>query len=276
MSFTFHTDDGEDLVHSQIVSPGHDLLKLSDGDRFTGDPATSCLDDYAPADFLQEATENFIRINSFEPWKRAELRADPEFVQLAAKCGWRLDDDDMMAEVRPPMPPADTPPSQAPDTGVTPTPRPQPRSDLVYGTVTSFQAVPAGSEIEVSYTFATDDGQDLEVSHTVSPGDDFVRALEASPASSRPRIRPVRGSLRLAVRRRHAGRGAAFAAGRDPLSRTSGRVSCPSLDAGPGVPRERPDRRCVRDAGPAAVLEAAAYKARKAAEHARIGFSAGG
>lgn len=58
------------------------------------------------------------------------------------------------------------------------TPRSEPRDDLLYGTVRNYRAEQAGDGFDVYFTFATDDGQDIEVHDHVQAGDETLKVAD--------------------------------------------------------------------------------------------------
>jgi hypothetical protein len=65
--------------------------------------------------------------------------------------------------------------ARVPESPVTATPRPEPRDDVLYGTVSGYRSSPAADGTQVRFTFVTDDGQDIEVSSTVPERDDVLQ-----------------------------------------------------------------------------------------------------
>jgi hypothetical protein len=65
--------------------------------------------------------------------------------------------------------------ARVPESPVTATPRPEPRDDVLYGTVSKYRFSPAADGTQVAFTFVTDDGQDIEVSSTVPEGDSVLQ-----------------------------------------------------------------------------------------------------
>lgn len=97
VTFTFVTNDGQDIEVSSIVPGGDDVLQ--NGDRFTADKATTKLADRVTVAIQKEAAATFGQVNSYEPWKRAEFHSDPKTVQFAAECGWRFSEEDRLRKV---------------------------------------------------------------------------------------------------------------------------------------------------------------------------------
>jgi hypothetical protein len=96
VTFTFVTDDGQDIEVSSTVPEGDDVLQVQNGDRFTADKAMTNLRDRITVAIQEEAAATFGQVNSYEPWKRAMFRSNPDTVQFAAECGWRFSEDDRL------------------------------------------------------------------------------------------------------------------------------------------------------------------------------------
>lgn len=99
VTFTFVTDDGQDIEVSSTVPEGDEILQVQNGDRFTADKAMTNMGHRLTVAIQEEAAATFGRVNSYEPWKRAEFRSDPKTVKFAAECGWRFSENDRLQKV---------------------------------------------------------------------------------------------------------------------------------------------------------------------------------
>jgi hypothetical protein len=99
VTFTFVTDDGQDIEVSSTAPEGDDVLQVQNGDRFTADKAMTKLGDRVTIAIQEEAAATFGQVNAYEPWKRAEFRSNPDTVQFAAECGWRISEEDRLRKV---------------------------------------------------------------------------------------------------------------------------------------------------------------------------------
>jgi len=99
VTFTFVTDDGQDIEVSSTAPEGDDVLQVQNGDRFNADEAMTNLGDRVTVAIQEEAAATFGQVNAYEPWKRAMFRSNPDTVQFAAECGWRFSEDDRLQKV---------------------------------------------------------------------------------------------------------------------------------------------------------------------------------